>query len=110
MPHGCLDHRLLSEVAAGRCPKERLAEVQRHLAVCKRCRGAVVAKATGIRGPGDTVLMRRPPPPRSHGALKFLAVAVSLLAVGGAWVFTALPKPTATLRALTVQVKAALQP
>jgi hypothetical protein len=56
----CLDRQTFRAVAAGRCPKERLAAVQRHLARCSRCRAAVVAAAAGVRGPGETVVLKRP--------------------------------------------------
>jgi len=60
--------------------------VRRHLPTCARCRAAVVASAAGVRGPGDTVLLKRSSEPTRWGAaLKVSSVVVSLLVAGAAW-------------------------
>jgi hypothetical protein len=90
MGQDCLDRRTLSALAAGRCPTKDLRAVQRHLPTCARCRAAVVASAAGVRGPGDTVVLKRSDAVGSGGgpartALKVGSVVVSLLVVGVAW-------------------------
>jgi hypothetical protein len=91
----CLDRQTLRAVAAGRCPKERLAAVQRHLARCSRCRAAVVSAAAGVRGPGETVVLKRPS--RVVGRIsKALLVVASVAAVGAAWRYTVVSKPEST--------------
>jgi hypothetical protein len=107
---GCLNRPTLLAVARGQCPKERLPLVQRHLASCAHCRASVVAAASGIRGPGETVFMRRP-----RGAArrwpKWLAVAASLLAATAAWLYGASPpKPPAAIQHTESEVRTALKP
>jgi hypothetical protein len=92
MGQDCLDRRTLSALAAGRCPTKDLRAVQRHLPTCARCRAAVVASAAGVRGPGDTVVLKRSDAVgaaggRTRTVLKVGSVVVSLLVVGGAWRF-----------------------
>lgn len=90
MRKGCLDRPTLLAVASGRCPRQRLPEVQRHLSSCARCRASVVAAATGVRGPGETVFMS-PRRGTSRRWPKRLAVAASLLAAAAAWLYGAAP-------------------
>jgi hypothetical protein len=88
MGQDCLDRRTLSALAAGQCPAKDLRAVQRHLPTCARCRAAVVASAAGVRGPGETVVLKRSGVRgggRGRTVLKVASVAVSLLVVGGAW-------------------------
>jgi hypothetical protein len=88
MGQDCLDRSTLKALAAGRCPREELRAVQRHLPTCARCRAAVVASAAGVRGPGDTVLLTRPGQGgAARTGLKVASVLVSLLVVGGAWLY-----------------------
>ena|SRR5688572_27749061 len=108
MRQGCLDRRTLTALATGRCPREKLSLVREHLEGCTRCRAAVVSAATGVRGPGETVLLRRPVV-RDRRGLKRAAVVVSLLAVVAAWGYGASPGP-AVVPLSSVQVQAALRP
>jgi hypothetical protein len=121
---GCLNRPTLLAVARGQCPKERLPLVQRHLASCARCRASVVAAASGIRGPGETVAaasgirgpgetvyMRRPRAADRRWP-KWLAVAASLLAAGGAWLYGASLAKQApkTMPPTASEVRTALKP
>lgn len=98
---GCLDRPTLRAIAAGRCPKDRLREVQRHLTKCTRCRTAVVSAASGVRGPGETVVLKRPSRIVSRAA-KALAVAASVGALGLAWHHTITVEPSAPALAMPV--------
>jgi hypothetical protein len=107
---GCLNRPTLLAVARGQCPKERLPLVQRHLASCAFCRASVVAAASGIRGPGETVYMRRPRV-ADHRWPKRLAVAASLLAAGAAWLYGSPPEPPPAVTPPTAsEGRAALKP
>lgn len=98
----CFDRQTLRAVAAGRCPKERLAAVQRHLARCSRCRAAVVAAAAGVRGPDETVVLKRSSRVVSRIS-KALLVAGSVAAVGAAWRYTVASKPPELTAAASLQ-------
>jgi hypothetical protein len=89
---GCLARRLVKSLGAGRCPKEELAMAQRHLSECARCRAAVVAAATGLRGPGETVVMMRRASASAPAGVKVAAVLMSLLVAGWAWGYDSAPK------------------
>jgi hypothetical protein len=108
---GCLNRPTLLAVARGQCPKERLPLVQRHLASCARCRASVVAAASGIRGPGETVFMHRPRAADRRWP-KRLAVAASLLAAGAAWLYGASPpkQAPAVFQPAPSEVRTALKP
>jgi hypothetical protein len=105
----CLKRDAIKALATGRCPKNELEAVRRHLAGCARCRAAVVAAASGRRGPGDTVVLKR-----SGGALrtgfKLGAIALSLLVTGAAWRYGAALKSTDSARPRGTQLQAPLQP
>jgi hypothetical protein len=107
---GCLERGLVQSLAAGRCPKDELATAQRHLSECARCRSAVVATASGVRGPGETVVMMRRETPKARAGVKVAAVAVSLLVAGWAWGYGAAPKPAELSRAREVVARAPLEP
>jgi hypothetical protein len=96
VPAGCLARAQIKAIAAGRCTGKELAIVRRHLAECARCRAAVAARAGGVRGPGDTVLLkpRKAPLPT---ALKVGAVVLSLAVVVGAWRYASAPPATLVL-------------
>lgn len=88
----------------GRSTEKELLTLRRHLTECARCRAAVAARAGGVRGPGDTVLLK----PTKRGlpvGFKVGAVAMSLAVVVGAWRFTkapaASPSPVASVAAVS---------
>jgi hypothetical protein len=87
---GCLPRDQIKAIAAGRCTERELAVVRRHLAQCPRCRAAVAARAGGVRGPGDTVLLERVKSPVPT-AIKMGAVAMSLLVAVTAWRYAGAP-------------------
>jgi hypothetical protein len=92
----CLEPRIVKSIAAGRCAMEELDVARRHLADCARCRAAVVAVASGVPGPGETVVMQRAErAPALPNWFKYAAVLVSLLVAGATWRYGAVPKPTA---------------
>src|SRR5688572_29996971 len=107
MRPGCLDRRTLTALATGRCPREKLSQVREHLESCMRCRASLVAAATGVCGPGQTVLLRRPVV-QDRRWLHRAAVVVSLLAMVAAWGYASAPEPRVPLT--SVQVQATLQP
>jgi hypothetical protein len=72
-----------------------------------RCRASLVAAATGVCGPGQTVLLRRPVV-QDRRWLQRAAVVVSLLAMVAAWGYASAPEPRVPLS--SVQVQATLQP
>src|SRR5262245_58898459 len=55
----CLRRDQIRLIASGRSTEQNLTVLRRHLAECARCRAAVAARAGGVRGPGDTVLLKR---------------------------------------------------
>jgi hypothetical protein len=93
VPAGCLARAQIKAIAAGRCTEKELAIVRRHLAECARCRAAVAARAGGVRGPGDTVLLKPEKAPLPTG-LKLGAVAFSVAVVVGAWRYASAPPAT----------------
>jgi ribosomal protein S27AE len=109
MGKSCLDRSTLTAVAKGRYPKDKLAEVKRHLERCPRCRAGVVAAAVGVRGPGDTVVYKRPGTTVRRG-LKGLAVAVSLLVAGGAWRYSSSVKPSTNPAPVATAGREAVEP
>lgn len=105
---GCLDRPTLRAVAAGRCPKERLPAVPRNLAKCSRCRAAVISAAAGVRGPGETVVLKRPR--RVVGRIsKALVVAASMTAAGAAWRRTVASKPPELTTRASLQPQSVLE-
>jgi hypothetical protein len=105
----CLDQRTVKSIAAGRCLPKELFEAGRHLPGCARCRAAVVAAASGIRGPGETIVLKR----SSRKGLTWLKVAASLISVlvaGAAWRYGAALRPSLPPRVEAVRVQTALAP
>jgi hypothetical protein len=92
VPAGCLQRAQIRSIAAGRGTEKELAVVRQHLAECGRCRAAVAARAGGVPGPGETVVLtqaaRVAPLPIP---IKLAAVAMSLVVVIGAWRYAAAP-------------------
>jgi len=105
----CLKRDAVKSLAAGRYPKNELVAVRRHLAECARCRAAVVAAASGLRGPGDTVLLKRSEAGTVPTWLKLGVFAVSVLVAGGAWRYGGALKSTDSGRPRGVQVQAPLE-
>lgn len=93
----CLRRDQILLIASGRSTEQNLTVLRRHLAECGRCRAAVAARAGGVRGPGDTVLLKREKARLPNG-IKIIAVAISLLVVIGAWRYAGAPS-AATLAA-----------
>jgi hypothetical protein len=96
VPKGCLARAQIKAIASGRGTEKELAIVRRHLAECARCRAAVAARAGGVRGPGDTILLKPEKAPLPIG-LKFGAVALSVAVVVGAWRYASAPPATLAL-------------
>jgi hypothetical protein len=110
VPAGCLHRAQIRSIAAGRGTEKELAVVRRHLAECGRCRAAVAARAGGVPGPGETVVLKHDVgkvAPLSI-PIKLTAVAMSLAVVAGAWRYAAAPL-SAEPKAPTI-VSAAIAP
>jgi hypothetical protein len=60
VPVRCLASVEMKSIAAGRRTEKELVLVRRHLAECARCRAALAARAAGVPGPGETVVLKRP--------------------------------------------------
>lgn len=83
----CLDRKHARSLISGRCPKNLLPGVCRHVAGCSRCRAVVVAAASGAAGPGDTVA-DAPPHRALWYALRAFPVALAVALSGVAWLVT----------------------
>jgi hypothetical protein len=68
--------------------------VRQHLAECGRCRAAVTARAGGVPGPGETVVLKQPARVAPLPIPIKLAVAMSLVVVVGAWRYAGTSTPS----------------
>lgn len=79
MGRRCLDRQTLLVAAAGKCPREKLPAIRRHIGKCFRCRDLVARVASGERL-GDTV-EQAPPGVLRCRTLKTLLVLVSMIGI-----------------------------
>lgn len=87
----CLGSGEIKAIAAGRRTERELAVVRRHLSECARCRAAVAARAAGVPGPGETVVLKAQRKAAFPTGLKVASVVASLAVVAGAWRYAGAP-------------------